>query len=62
MQHLMRRISISLNCSAFNASHGAFATFFVLLGGKKGILFFSLVHVVSSAVPEKKEINAILSY
>ena len=54
MQHLMRRIYIRLNFCAFNASLGASATVFVLLGGEKGILFFSLVHVVSSAVPEKE--------
>ena len=43
MQYVLPQIaaiSIGSNCGAFNASQGASATGFVLLGGEKGRLFF----------------------
>ena len=60
MQYVLPQIaaiSIGSNCGAFNASQGASGTGFVLLGGEKGSLFFSLVHVVSTAAPEKERIK-----
>ena len=62
--HLMwqSEISIGLNCGAFNASQRASAMGFVLLGREKGFLFFSLVHVVSTAVPEINPKIMVLSY